>query len=72
MFSCKACCRNLSLREDVITAGNCQKDILKNADVTEDDYFVAPPGNIPLHDIETESNIPIEEKQNVNRVTEDI
>ncbi|XP_073945247.1 glutamyl-tRNA(Gln) amidotransferase subunit C, mitochondrial [Choristoneura fumiferana] len=63
---------NLSLRDDVITEGNCQKDILKNAAVTEDDYFVAPPGNIPLHDIEIESNISVGEKQNVNRITEDI
>ncbi|XP_013143648.1 PREDICTED: glutamyl-tRNA(Gln) amidotransferase subunit C, mitochondrial [Papilio polytes] len=42
---------NLSLRSDVITQGNCQKDILKNASITEDDYFVAPPGNIPLHEV---------------------
>ncbi|XP_013169393.1 PREDICTED: glutamyl-tRNA(Gln) amidotransferase subunit C, mitochondrial isoform X2 [Papilio xuthus] len=42
---------NLSLRSDEITQGNCQKDILKNASLTEDDYFVAPPGNIPLHEV---------------------
>ncbi|XP_059045404.1 glutamyl-tRNA(Gln) amidotransferase subunit C, mitochondrial [Achroia grisella] len=42
---------NLNLRIDKVTQGNCQKDILKNACVTEDDYFVAPPGNIPLQDI---------------------
>lgn len=46
--------RNLNLRDDKITQGNCQKDILKNAAVTEDDYFVAPPGNIPLHEVETD------------------
>lgn len=46
--------RNLSLREDKITQGNCQKDILRNAAVTEDDYFVAPPGNIPLHEVHSE------------------
>ncbi|KPJ02768.1 GatC-like protein [Papilio xuthus] len=44
---------NLNLRSDEITQGNCQKDILKNASLTEDDYFVAPPGNIPLHEITT-------------------
>ncbi|KPJ08167.1 GatC-like protein [Papilio machaon] len=44
---------NLSLRSDEITQGNCQKDILKNASLTEDDYFVAPPGNIPLHEVTT-------------------
>lgn len=43
--------RNLSLRKDKITQGNCQKDILKNAHVTEDNYFVAPLGNIPLHEV---------------------
>lgn len=46
--------RNLNLREDKITQGNCQKDILKNATLTEDDYFVAPPGNIPLHEVQSE------------------
>lgn len=43
---------NLNLRPDKITQGNCQKDILKNATVKEDDYFVAPTGNIPLLEIE--------------------
>lgn len=41
-------CRNLYLRKDEVTEENCQKDILRNAIITEDDYFVAPPGNIPL------------------------
>ncbi|KAI5651778.1 glu-tRNAGln amidotransferase C subunit domain-containing protein [Phthorimaea operculella] len=45
---------NLNLRADEITQGNCQKEILKNAAVVEDDYFVAPPGNIPLHEVEIE------------------
>ncbi|CAF4834181.1 unnamed protein product [Pieris macdunnoughi] len=55
---------SLSLRIDAVTQGNCQKDILKNAVITEDDYFVAPPGNIPLHEIEQkESDI----KRNENR-----
>ncbi|KAJ2945948.1 hypothetical protein O0L34_g4865 [Tuta absoluta] len=45
---------NLSLRPDEITQGNCQKEILKNAAVVDDDYFVAPPGNIPLHEVEIE------------------
>lgn len=38
----------LRVREDQVTEGNCREDILKNASVTEEDYFVAPPGNIPL------------------------
>ncbi|XP_068631622.1 glutamyl-tRNA(Gln) amidotransferase subunit C, mitochondrial [Battus philenor] len=42
---------NLSLRPDKVTQGNCRDDILRNAHITEDDYFVAPPGNIPLRDI---------------------
>ncbi|XP_063380717.1 glutamyl-tRNA(Gln) amidotransferase subunit C, mitochondrial [Cydia fagiglandana] len=56
---------NLSLRDDVITQGNCQKDILKNATVVEDDYFVSPPGNIPLHEIEVEERT-AETKENEN------
>ncbi len=39
---------SLQLRDDVITEGNCKKEILANAAVVEEDYFVAPPGNIPL------------------------
>ncbi|XP_014205350.1 glutamyl-tRNA(Gln) amidotransferase subunit C, mitochondrial [Copidosoma floridanum] len=37
----------LELREDRVTEGNCREEILKNAKVLEDEYFVAPPGNIP-------------------------
>ncbi|XP_045497227.1 glutamyl-tRNA(Gln) amidotransferase subunit C, mitochondrial [Colias croceus] len=58
---------NLSLRNDVITQGNCQEDILKNAVITEDDYFVAPPGNIPLHEIEqNDSNIDLSKNEHSN------
>ncbi|XP_055677163.1 glutamyl-tRNA(Gln) amidotransferase subunit C, mitochondrial [Lutzomyia longipalpis] len=39
---------DLSLREDKVTDGNIREDVLKNAFVTEEEYFVAPPGNIPL------------------------
>lgn len=38
----------LQTREDIITDGNIKEDILRNAAVVEEDYFVAPPGNIPL------------------------
>nr|XP_053608090.1 glutamyl-tRNA(Gln) amidotransferase subunit C, mitochondrial [Plodia interpunctella] len=48
---------NLFLRPDIITQGNCQKDILKNAVLTEDDYFVSPPGNIPLHEVQSEDTL---------------
>ncbi|XP_037956809.1 glutamyl-tRNA(Gln) amidotransferase subunit C, mitochondrial [Teleopsis dalmanni] len=37
----------LALREDTATEGN-REEILQNAKVTEEDYFVSPPGNIPL------------------------
>nr|CAI5823091.1 unnamed protein product [Callosobruchus analis] len=40
----------LVVREDVVVEGDCRDEILKNAAVTEDHYFVAPPGNIPLDD----------------------
>ncbi|XP_055533407.1 glutamyl-tRNA(Gln) amidotransferase subunit C-1, mitochondrial [Wyeomyia smithii] len=40
--------QKLYLREDAITDGNIQQDVLKNAQLTEEEYFVAPPGNIPL------------------------
>lgn len=53
------------LREDKVTQGNCQKEILKNAAVTEDDYFVAPIGNIPLHEVEVETES-TKQKQNEN------
>ena len=38
----------LRLRSDEVTDGNIQSEILKNALVKEEEYFVAPPGNIPL------------------------
>lgn len=39
---------NLSLREDRAVQRNTQEDVLKNAALTEEGYFVAPPGNIAL------------------------
>lgn len=47
--------RNLYLRSDDVNQGNCVKDILKNAAIKEEDYFVAPPGNIPLNDCKIEN-----------------
>ncbi|CAO1402507.1 unnamed protein product [Diamesa hyperborea] len=38
----------LELREDAVTDGNIQQDVLKNAQITEEEYFLAPSGNIPL------------------------
>ncbi|XP_038062090.1 glutamyl-tRNA(Gln) amidotransferase subunit C, mitochondrial-like isoform X1 [Patiria miniata] len=40
--------RTLYLREDEVTEGNCAEEILQNAAKTCEEYFVAPPGNIPL------------------------
>jgi aspartyl-tRNA(Asn)/glutamyl-tRNA(Gln) amidotransferase subunit C len=39
-----------TLREDSVTEGNIREEILSNAAVTEEEYFFAPPGNIPLPD----------------------
>ncbi|KAM9446565.1 glutamyl-tRNA(Gln) amidotransferase subunit C, mitochondrial [Clarias gariepinus] len=36
------------LREDTVTEGNCAEDLLRLSRCTEEEYFVAPPGNIPL------------------------
>lgn len=53
------------LREDIPFTKNTQEDILSNAAVTEEGYFVAPPGNIPL-DSET-FNEPHESKDQKNK-----
>lgn len=38
----------LQAREDCVTEGDIREEILANAAVTEEEYFFAPPGNIPL------------------------
>ncbi|XP_065106817.2 glutamyl-tRNA(Gln) amidotransferase subunit C, mitochondrial [Paramisgurnus dabryanus] len=40
--------RVLYLRADIVTEGECAEDLLRLAKHTVEDYFVAPPGNIPL------------------------
>ncbi|XP_072164315.1 glutamyl-tRNA(Gln) amidotransferase subunit C, mitochondrial-like [Diadema setosum] len=40
--------QELYLRDDVVTEGYCAEEVLRNAVKTCEDYFVAPPGNIPL------------------------
>lgn len=42
------CEQHLQLRRDSVTEGNCREDILCNAKVTDEDYFISPPGNIAL------------------------
>ncbi|KAL8180596.1 UNVERIFIED_CONTAM: hypothetical protein K2H54_029334 [Gekko kuhli] len=44
--------RYLYLREDNVTEGNLTEELLKNANQTVEEYFVAPPGNIPLPKLE--------------------
>lgn len=39
---------NLYLRDDQPSTRNTQEKILSNAALSEEGYFVAPPGNIPL------------------------
>lgn len=38
----------LALRTDTVDDGDRQPEILQNAALVEEEYFVAPPGNIPL------------------------
>ncbi|XP_012259167.2 glutamyl-tRNA(Gln) amidotransferase subunit C, mitochondrial [Athalia rosae] len=38
----------LYLREDKVSDGGYAKKVLKNAALTEEGYFVAPPGNVPV------------------------
>ncbi|XP_017068144.2 glutamyl-tRNA(Gln) amidotransferase subunit C, mitochondrial [Drosophila eugracilis] len=40
--------QQLQLRNDQVTEGDCRTEVLRNAKVTDEDYFVSPPGNIPL------------------------
>lgn len=40
--------QQLQLRNDQVTEGDCRAEVLRNAKVTDEDYFVSPPGNIPL------------------------
>ncbi|XP_048371080.1 glutamyl-tRNA(Gln) amidotransferase subunit C, mitochondrial [Sphaerodactylus townsendi] len=44
--------RCLYLREDNVTEGNFAEELLKNAKQTVEEYFIAPPGNIPLPELE--------------------
>ncbi|KAK3771327.1 hypothetical protein RRG08_024285 [Elysia crispata] len=40
--------RECYLRSDNVTDGNCVEDVMSNASKVEEQYFVAPPGNIPM------------------------
>ncbi|XP_046738882.1 glutamyl-tRNA(Gln) amidotransferase subunit C, mitochondrial [Diprion similis] len=41
--------QKLKLRDDLIVDGGYAKKVLKNAALTEEDYFIAPPGNVPVN-----------------------
>ncbi|NXC45911.1 GATC amidotransferase, partial [Penelope pileata] len=49
--------RCLYLREDDVTEGNCTKELLRNAREKVEEYFVAPPGNIPLPTLEERDTV---------------
>ncbi|XP_060739729.1 glutamyl-tRNA(Gln) amidotransferase subunit C, mitochondrial-like [Tachysurus vachellii] len=40
--------RALYLRKNTVTEGNGAEELLRLSRITEEEYFVAPPGNIPL------------------------
>ncbi|MBN3304234.1 GATC amidotransferase, partial [Amia calva] len=40
--------RQLILREDSVSEGGCAEQLLSISRNTVEEYFVAPPGNIPL------------------------
>ncbi|XP_029295821.1 glutamyl-tRNA(Gln) amidotransferase subunit C, mitochondrial [Cottoperca gobio] len=40
--------RALNLRDDAVTDGDCAEELLHLSKKTVEEYFVAPPGNIPL------------------------
>ncbi|XP_044760101.1 glutamyl-tRNA(Gln) amidotransferase subunit C, mitochondrial [Coccinella septempunctata] len=40
--------RPLALREDIVLKDYSKEEILQNAKLTEEDYFVVPPGNVPI------------------------
>ncbi|CAI5797535.1 glutamyl-tRNAGln amidotransferase subunit C, mitochondrial isoform X1 [Podarcis lilfordi] len=54
--------RYLYLREDEVTEGNCAEELLEKAKDTIEDYFVAPPGNIPLPELENRRSFPWKEE----------
>ncbi|XP_077995640.1 glutamyl-tRNA(Gln) amidotransferase subunit C, mitochondrial-like [Glandiceps talaboti] len=46
--------RSLYLRKDEVKEGYCIKEVMQNAAEVCEEYFVAPPGNIPLRSGETD------------------
>lgn len=46
--------QQLQLRNDEVTEGDCRVELLQIAQVTDEDYYVSPPGNIPLEQLDKE------------------
>ncbi|XP_030376837.1 glutamyl-tRNA(Gln) amidotransferase subunit C, mitochondrial [Scaptodrosophila lebanonensis] len=46
--------QQLQLRNDEVTEGDCRAEVLRNAKITDEDYYVSPPGNIPLEQTESQ------------------
>ncbi|ALC39542.1 CG33649 [Drosophila busckii] len=40
--------QQLQLRNDIVTTGDNREQLMQLAKVTDEDYYVSPPGNIPL------------------------
>ena len=45
--------QTLFTRADIPEHPNCRKELMETASVTEEDYFVAPQGNVPLSNQKT-------------------
>lgn len=53
--------------------GNCRNEILSNAKVTEENYFVAPPGNIPLEtSVNVEPEVFTDKKDDVKNLSTNV
>ncbi|KAM8715197.1 hypothetical protein ACLKA7_002271 [Drosophila subpalustris] len=44
--------QQLQLRNDEVSEGDCREELLRIAKVTDEDYYVSPPGNIPLEQLD--------------------
>ncbi|EDW03217.1 glutamyl-tRNA(Gln) amidotransferase subunit C, mitochondrial [Drosophila grimshawi] len=44
--------QQLQLRNDRVAEGDCREQLLRIAKVTDEDYYVSPPGNIPLEQLD--------------------
>lgn len=58
MFSCRGCIfRALFSREDAVEQSVTREDVLSHATLLEEDYYVSPPGNIPLHSVNLDKEL---------------